>query len=203
MKISVFLFFFGVISVFAGNTYSQSALLSIDMDGVAVEKVLASIEDQSEFYFLYSNKLIDVERKVSIQADNKPVNDVLDYLFTGTDVRYVVVDRQIILSKEDILKMTLDMQKASAQEIVISGKVLDTNGEPLPGVNIVIKGSTTGVISDMDGNFTIELDDANATLVFSYVGYHTEEVHPSSITAPTRIFRRPHAEPEPAFLYHR
>ncbi len=140
MKISVFLLLTGIISVFAGNTYSQSALLSIDMDGVAVEKVLSSIEDQSEFYFLYSNKLIDVERKVSIQADNKPVNEVLDRIFRGTDVRYVVVDRQIILSKEDILKMTLDMQKTAAQDIVISGKVLDTNGNPLPGVNIFIKG---------------------------------------------------------------
>jgi len=176
MKISVFLFFTGMISVFAGNTYSQSALLSIDMDGVAVEKVLASIEDQSEFYFLYSNKLIDVERKVSIQADNKPVNDVLDHIFRGTEVRYVVVDRQIILSKEDILKMTLDMKEDLAQGIVITGKVTDAKENPLPGVNILIKGTTTGVISDVDGNFSIELDDPEAILVFSYIGYHTEEV---------------------------
>jgi len=182
MKISVFLFIAGVIGMYASNSYSQTTLLSLDLRETTVGEVLTNIEDQSEFVFLYSNKLVDVNRKVNLRAKNKPVSNILDHLFADTDVRYVVFDRQIILSPEEMLKKTIEQQNAPPQEIVVTGKVTDEDGNTLPGVNIVIKGTITGTISDADGNYRIDVEDTDATLVFSFMGYHSQEISLSGKT---------------------
>ncbi len=176
MKISVFLFLTGIISIYAANSYSQTTRLSLDLRETTVGEVLTNIENQSEFYFLYSNKLVDVNRKVSLQAKNKSVSNILDHLFADTDIRYLVYDRQIILSPEEMLKKTIEQQNAPPQEIVITGKVSDEDGNPLPGVNILIKGTLAGTISNADGNYSIEVDDPNATLVFSFIGFIPQEI---------------------------
>ncbi|NQU80917.1 MAG: TonB-dependent receptor [Bacteroidetes bacterium] len=176
MKISVFLFLTGIISIYAGNSYSQTTRLSLDLRETTVGEVLTNIENQSEFYFLYSNKLVDVNRKVSLRAKNKPVSNILDHLFADTDIRYVVFDRQIILSPEEMLKKTIEQQNAPPQEIVVTGKVTGEDGNSLPGVNIVIKGTITGTITDVDGNYSIEVEGPDATLVFSFIGYRSQEV---------------------------
>ena len=80
-------------SLFASNGYSQSARVSIDMKNAQVKDVLAEIERSSEFYFLYSNKLINVERKVNIHADNRKISEILNGLFQGSSVHYVVIGR--------------------------------------------------------------------------------------------------------------
>ena len=175
MKISVFLFFTGIISIYAGNSYSQTTKLSLDVNEASVGEVLTSIENQSEFYFLYSNKLVDANRKVSLQAVNKPVRKILDNLFADTDVRYVVYDRQIILSPEGMLEKTIEKQNSPPQETVVTGKVTDEDGNTLPGVNIVVKGTLFGTITNADGNYSIEVDDPNVTLVFSFIGYQSLE----------------------------
>lgn len=176
MKISVFLFIAGIISMYASNSYSQITRLSMDLREVAVGEVLTNIEDQSEFYFLYSNKLVDVKRKVSFHVKNKPVKNILDHLFADTDVRYVIFDRQIILSPEEMLKKTFEQQNALLQEIVVTGKVTDEDGNSLPGVNIAVKGTLTGTISDANGNYRIEIYDSNTTLAFSFIGYRSQDV---------------------------
>ena len=144
MKISVFLFFTGIIYLYADNSYSQETKLTIDQREISVNDVLLDIEDQSEFYFLYSNKLVDVDRKVSIRAKEKPVGVILDHLFANTDIRYVVYDRQIILSPEKMLDQTLKNLNVQQQEKEISGTVTDEYSQPLPGVTIMVEGTTTG-----------------------------------------------------------
>src|SRR6056297_1436447 len=90
MKITGLLLMLFVTSVYAGKTYSQTKVLNLKANNVTVKEVLNEIEDQSEFYFMYSGKLIDVERKVSININEKKIDYVLKKLFAGTDVNYAV-----------------------------------------------------------------------------------------------------------------
>ena len=168
MRLSIIIFLIAVNCMWGSETYSQKTKLSLDFQNTEVRAVLDKIEEESEFYFLYSNKLVDVDRKVDIDVKKQKINDILNRLFADTDVTYMVIDRQIVLSRKDYLAESI---KKLQQEIEVSGTVTDAQtGEPLPGVNIVVQGTTTGTTTDMDGEYSIEAPD-DATLVFSFVGY--------------------------------
>jgi len=173
MKISIFLFLLTFMQVLAIDSYSQKTKLSLDMNNATVEDVLKQIEDQSEFFFLFSPKMVDVSRKVNIKLEGNKIDDALNQLFNGTEIAYLVIDRQIVLSTHEQM---VPFITAIQQEITITGKVTDEDGNPLPGVNIVIKGTITGTITDMDGNFSIEVDDPEAMLVFTFIGMLTQEI---------------------------
>ncbi len=102
MKLTIFLLLISVISMFAGETYSQTKVLTIDMNNSTVKEVLQTIEAQSEFYFMYSEKLVNVKREVSVNVKNKKIDEVLDELFAGTNVRYKVKDRFILLTTSEV-----------------------------------------------------------------------------------------------------
>src|SRR5680860_421218 len=95
MKLTSYLLLISVISVFANKTYSQSKALNLNMKNSTVKEVLRNIEEQSEFYFMYSEKLVDVNREVSVNFKNKKIDEVLDDLFAGTNVVHTVKDRFI------------------------------------------------------------------------------------------------------------
>ncbi len=173
MKLSGFLLMLTVLQVLAVDSYSQRTNLTLDLKNVTVEDALKTIEDQSEFFFLYSPKMVDVSRKVDIKLADKEVDFILNQMFAGTGVDYVIKDRQIVITTDEMIQ---PFKKETAQQIVITGKVTDEDGNPLPGVNIVVKGTITGTITTVDGNYSIEVDDPNATLVFSFIGYRTQEV---------------------------
>src|SRR5450759_3262083 len=97
MKISAFLLFSCLVNVFAAPTYSQSTKISLNLKDATIEEVLNKIEDVSEFYFLYNSKLIDVTRKVNIEADKELIKDILSNIFND-DTKFIVYDRQIILT---------------------------------------------------------------------------------------------------------
>ena len=173
MKLTICLFLVSVISVFAGEGYSQNAKLSLDLDQATIEDVLGKIENQSEFYFLYSEKVVDVKKRVSISLKNREIESVLNALFEGSEIAYVIKDRQIVLSSQDQLQneSTSTWQKASIQ-----GTVTDESGEPLPGVAIIIKGTTTGTITNFEGVYNLVDVPSGATLVFSFVGMKPSEI---------------------------
>ena len=176
MKISAFLLFICLFQVFADDSYSQTARLTLSMSNATVEQVLEKIEAQSEFYILYNQQLVDVSRKVDIQVSNKKIKNILTALFKDTDIKYLILGRQIILSPKDILYEANTKNKTVQQTIEIKGTIVDKNGNPLPGVNIVIKGTSIGTITDVDGNYTIQVGDSDAILVFSFIGYSTQEI---------------------------
>ena len=177
MRLSLLLFLFGAFNLIASNSYSQKTKLSLDIKQSTVDQVLRQIEKQSEFYFLYNNKLVDVNRKVDIHVKNKKINDVLNDLFAGTDVGYLVMDRQIILSPKNIMEKAIKRNKLFQQpQITVTGKVSDEKGEPLPGVNIVEKGTSNGTITNADGKYSIRVRSTKSILVFSFVGYKSQEV---------------------------
>jgi TonB-linked SusC/RagA family outer membrane protein len=172
MKCSLIILLFSVTCVLANDSYAQSARVSLDMKNVAVKDVLNEIEKTSEFYFLYSSRLIDVDRKVNIYAENQPIKDILNGLFANSNVDYVLIDRQIVLSPGEFISRA----KTILQPITITGQVMDENGEPLPGVAVIVKGTTRGTITDVEGEYTIEVEDPSAVLVFSFVGYASREI---------------------------
>jgi TonB-linked SusC/RagA family outer membrane protein len=172
MKLTVFLVLLSVISVFASKTYSQTTVLNLDLENSTVKEVLRNIEKQSEFVFMYSEKLIDVTREVSVTVRNKKIYEVLDELFAGTNVEYKVKDRFVLLVTPEITVNDLIIQ----QQNTVSGTVTDESDQPLPGVTVVVKSTTQGTVTNADGNYSLTNIPENATLVFSFVGMRTQEV---------------------------
>jgi hypothetical protein len=135
MRNVLILLFITAFNVFADDSYSQNAKVNLDLKNVPVAKVLSAIEEQSEFYFLFNARLVDVERNVSVKAENAKISDILSTVFRNDNVDYFVYGRQIILSPKN-----LNEGKNLFQQKMISGTVTDAaSGEPLPGVNIVVK----------------------------------------------------------------
>lgn len=171
MKFSIFICFFLSLQMIAASSYSQSTRLSLHMDNVKIKEVLMQIENKSDFYFLYNGKLVNVDKTVSINADNLQITDVLSSVFASTDIAVKVIDRQIILLPE-AMASSISVQQGMA----VSGNVVDESGEPIPGVNIMIKGTTIGVVTAYDGTFNITVPSPNSILVFSFVGYAPKEI---------------------------
>ena len=169
MRITVFLLLASILQTFANDAYSQKTRLSLDFPGTKLVDVLDEIENKTEFYFLFNEKLIDTDRKVNMSVKNEKIDEILDQLFDGTDVVYTITDRKIILAPS-FLSENEQQQKS------VSGKVTDEAGQPLPGVTVVIKGTTQGTVTNGDGNYTISNIPENATLQFSFVGMKAQEV---------------------------
>lgn len=177
MKLTIFLLFFGLFSLVAGETYSQNTKISLDMKNATLASVLNEIEEISEFYFLYNSKLINVEKTVDIAARNKPIKEILNEILP-VNINFVVSDRQIVLTPGKLLTPL-----AEVQQIVITGKVTDSStGEAMPGVNIVVKGTSYGAMTDGNGNYSITVPERDATLVFTFIGYVAQEVELSGQT---------------------
>lgn len=174
MKLTIFMVFLAISQIMAIETYSQSTLLSLNLKSVAVKDVLDQIEQKSEFVFLYNSKLINVDRTVSVNFKDQKISDVLDKLFRESDVVYTVIDRQIVLTNK--ADQAGFKEISNQQQRTFSGKVTDNTGAGLPGVSVVVKGSTTGVITDMDGKFSLPKVTENSILQFSFVGMKSQEI---------------------------
>ena len=171
MRLSVFFLLFLVAQTFATVTYSQQTRLTFKMQDAKVIDVLSKIEDESEFYFLFNQKLVDVERQVNVDVKDENVEKILSRIFENTNVSYLVKDRQIILTTA--INST---KSGQGQQKSVSGKVTDATGTPLPGVSVVIKETSNGSITDSNGNFMLSNVPADATLQFSFVGMKTQEI---------------------------
>ena len=169
MKITAFLVLFAIIQTFANEAYSQQTTLSLDYTNTSLEVVLDKIEELSEFYFVVNENLVDLDRSVDLSVENKKIDEILDMLFSGTDVVYTITDRKIILAPSFLTENAQQQQS-------ISGKVTDSGGQPLPGVTVVVKGTSQGTITNADGNYSLTNIPEDAILVFSFVGMQTQEI---------------------------
>ncbi|WP_288732201.1 TonB-dependent receptor [uncultured Parabacteroides sp.] len=167
MRITTFLLLVCVFCTFAENTHSQNARVSINKKNVQLETVLNEIEHQTDYLFIYNNQ-VNVNKKVSLKAKNQPVSKVLEELLANSGITYSVEGNHIVLGKQT-------MAAAPQQSSTIRGKVIDTNGDPVIGANIVEKGTTNGTTTDVEGNFSINAK-SGSTLVITFIGYVREEV---------------------------
>lgn len=181
IKIAFVIMVLGVTNILATSSYSQAARVSLDFESKTLELVMDDIERQSEFYFVFNQKQIDVSRVIDIQVEKSLITEVLPKLFNGTNVNYAIIDRKILLTTDPIENHLLGMSSVSSgrelQQQKITGTVIDgITGEPIPGVNIQIQGTLQGAITDVDGKYSLAVPDPAATLIFSYVGYVTKSI---------------------------
>ena len=173
MRLTVFLIVFSVAVVMANTGHSQEAKITLQLKNATLSDVLNTIENNTSYYFMLNNKLIDLSKRIDIDVQDKMINEILALLSEKTGLKYKIYDRQIVLSPGD---QSLNDFSVSLQQKSISGKVTDSSGASLPGVSVVVKGTSTGVITDVDGKYTLSKVPENATLQFSFVGMKTLEI---------------------------
>ncbi len=185
MRLSLFLIMISTAMAFSATSYSQNTKLTLDLNNATVKEVIKAIEDQSEFLFFYQEKHVDLNRQVTLHATEQDVETILNQLFAETNNIYVINDRQIVIGvaprrelEKQILRLKGDIKTVieQPQQKEITGKVTDTDGLPLPGVSIIVKGTTIGTVTNNDGEFSLNIPLDAETLQFSFVGMHTQEV---------------------------
>lgn len=162
-----------------GTSLSQTVKLSLDLRKVPVEKVIQMIEEQTEFYFLYQDDVLKRGQTVTLQVKDTPLETILQQLSDQVNVDYRIMDRQIILLPKE---KPADAKPASVgteqqqQRREITGSVKDSRNQPLPGVAVVVKGTTIGTVTDNIGNFLLSVPADALSLEFSFVGMKRQEI---------------------------
>lgn len=173
MKLT-FIIMLGCLMQVSASVYSQATKFSFSFKNKQVLEILKEIEDKSDFRFFYQREQVDVTRKMDLRVAEKNINAILDELFKDQGVAYKVMqDNLIIITPSE---MTPGLDHFNQQKKAVSGKVTDVSGAPLPGVSVVVKGTTQGVITDSDGKFEVNNLPTNAILQFSFVGMKNKEV---------------------------
>ena len=170
MKITTLILFIFAGTAFATETYSQVMKVTVMADKISTGKVINEIEKQTDYLFVYNVNEVNLKRTVQVNAENKSVAEVLNKVFEGTDIYYAMEGKNIML-------MSKAKENSSVQqtENKIKGVVKDTNGEPIIGANITVKGQSIGTITDIDGRFILEAS-TNALLQVTYIGYVSQEL---------------------------
>jgi TonB-linked SusC/RagA family outer membrane protein len=169
MKLTTFLFFAATLMVSA-SVYSQSTRLTLQFSEISYEKLFREIEKQTEFRFAFSNSKLDSDQKIKLDVTNETLEKILDKTLPE-GIAYEIIDRYVVILNASELSTTDWQQQPS-----VSGTVTDEAGEPLPGVTVVVKGTTQGTVTNADGNYLLFNISEDAVLVFSFVGMLTQEV---------------------------
>lgn len=173
MKISIVLAIVGTMGIFA-STYSQETKLSLKLTNATIVELLNEIGKKSEFSFWYNYDELNKNSKISVAIKDQSIDQILELALKNQNLTYEIKDKVIILYKPHNISSEGD---GSFQNQKVSGAITDaTSGEPLPGVNVMVEGTTLGVVSDVDGRYSIEVPSGSVALIFSYVGYNTEKV---------------------------
>ncbi|QDK82562.1 TonB-dependent receptor [Spirosoma sp. KCTC 42546] len=185
MKLSVIQLFFFV--TFVGLSYgfdgkAQELLnksISLHTEGQRLRAVIGQIEKQTSVKFVYSSRNIGVDRPVTIHLNNVRLGDALDQLLKPLNLTYQLINGHIVLDsivQDEEAKADATLPEPEVVDQVITGTISDEKGEKLPGVSIVIKGTTRGTTSDAKGQFKLSIPTGDVTLTFSFVGYKSQDV---------------------------
>jgi TonB-linked SusC/RagA family outer membrane protein len=177
MRNTLLLIFITVLQAHASDSYSQKTKLTLNLNDVTVSQVLEEIQNTSEFNFLFNAKLVDVERKVSISMEDTKLSEILASLFSGTGVNYLIYDKQIILTPSDVKPISEALQQQR-----ITGTVVGKDGAPIPGVNVVVTGTTLGTLTDVSGKYSIEIPKGSKSLTFSFIGMGNQVIVLGALT---------------------
>ena len=174
-----FLTFLGV--AHAGEITAQvlEKKVTIELKNVNLRTALQKIERTSDVKFLYQSQLISPKEHVSLTATDERLGDLLKQILEPLHIVFEADGNQIVLTRErtgSSESTPEDYSSTGAYDILISGTITDEQSQPLPGVNILVKGSSVGTTSDANGAYSISVEDENSTLVFSFIGFLTQEV---------------------------
>lgn len=154
----------------ASDSYAQRTIINVEAKNQTVKEVLSQIESQSEFSFFYNDSHVDINRRVSISTGYNNIFTILNEVFKNTNVKYVINNKKIILSTK------IPDTSSVKQTIHIKGKVTDISGDPVIGATVMENSTKNGVITDLNGNFTLDVSSPNTTITVSYVGYVSQTV---------------------------
>ena len=147
MKITVIFILAGILQVSA-VTYAQEHRISVEVKNGTFYEVVSQIEKQSKFMFFYKSEEIDNNQRINLNVKNKLVSEILNEITKNNNLTYKITGKHIIITK--LSSENQDLKK-------ITGRIKDNSGEPIVGVNVVEKGTTNGAITDINGNFSIEV----------------------------------------------
>jgi len=164
MKISTLLILLCLFSLTAENIYPQQTELSLDVKNVTLKKAFSEIEKASDYVFLITDEVqLELNKRTSLCANKESIHAVLETLLKNTDIRYTVVERQVSLYKSVSAKVLeaaiTKKEEVEQQKKRITGRVADEEGVPVIGANIVEKGTTNGTVTDVDGNFSLQVEE--------------------------------------------
>lgn len=168
---------FGTSNIYA---HTDHAFISIEQlvksNKTTMLDVFKTIKDKTGYIFFYSEDIkSELEKEVSLQTVSGSIDDILKPLFVGSNLTYKINDKQVIIKLKADKSITPVIQQ---QPIQLTGVVVDETGVPIIGANVLVKGTTTGVITDVDGKFILKVPSSNSTLVISFIGYQTVEIKP-------------------------
>lgn len=167
-----------VVASFCLNLTANAQDITLKASNITVKQAMDELKSRSGYSFVFSSADVDTRKKISVSAENQSVNAVIEQILRGQGLIYEIQGKNIILKKEGAIEKTV-----SKKTNKITGVVLDPSGEPVIGANVVVKGSTNGTITDIDGNFSIQNVPENAVLLVSYIGFNTKEVALAGKTA--------------------
>lgn len=149
--------------------------LSVLMQNKTVKEVFSYIERNSKYVFIYE-EAVDLSKKINVDISNKSVEEIIKEVFSSNGFSYVIKGRQVIVKKEKAAQF-MQAPIIAQDGILVRGTVKDHTGMPLVGVNIVVKGTTIGTVTDIDGNFDLQDVPKGTILQVSYIGYKSLEVN--------------------------
>lgn len=156
------------------SAQNKGKLITVGFSEIPLSEAIARIEKVSEYTFFYDAGLIDLKRKVSLNVKQATAKQAMDAMLKGTGMRYEVTNTQIALYPA--------AKSAPDKKVTIKGQVIDNLGEPVIGANVIEQGTANGVITDIDGNYTLTVN-AGSNIQFSYIGYTTQTLKAGSIPA--------------------
>ncbi|MBN2610788.1 MAG: TonB-dependent receptor [Bacteroidales bacterium] len=172
MKLSVLISLLAVLNVTA-NVYSQNKKLSIQVENIQLRDLFREIENKTEYAFFFNDRYADLENLVTLKTKDEKIESVLALLLENTSLDYKILENNFVV---------IVPKSNASQGIVVTGRVIDSENNPLPGVNIVEKGTTNGAVTDTDGNYSLTVGSPQSVIVFSFIGYLNEEVEVGSQT---------------------
>lgn len=180
MRITTFFFFLSIMFSQAATSHSQETRLSLHLNATTIKEACEKIEEQSGLLFVFADNIEEtIVKKVDIEANNRAISDILDDLLTDTGLGYQILEKQIVVYKDENKVFTTSAIEETRQQdntITISGNVTDIHSEPLIGATITLESDESyGVVTDIDGNYTIRVPDRYAVLQFSYIGFITQQ----------------------------
>ncbi|MBB4037865.1 TonB-linked SusC/RagA family outer membrane protein [Dysgonomonas hofstadii] len=183
MKITTFFLFVCMISLSAGNLHSQKANISLNAKNITLRQVLDRIERESDYVFLVADDASsELSRKIEVKSENENIASILDRILNKTSLAYLITGRQISIYKNasnNVVSLASKEEQEEQQQkgFPVKGNVTDVDGNPLIGVTVKIRGNATqGTVTDIDGSYSITVADNRDALVFSYIGFKTQEV---------------------------
>ena len=178
MKLTTFLSMLALFQTQANTIYSQKTEITLNYENVSLEKALDKIEALTKYKFIYNDKEVQYKKLVSIRAKKESVSNILDRLFLDINIVFEVLNKQIILRSKPITNSDIPDKSIHTiqMQLQISGSITDDKGQPLPGANIIVKGTTNGTRTDFNGHYSLVVSKFPLTLVFSYIGFVSKEL---------------------------